>query len=253
MLIRVSFSNSPLFQDQYEAIRVEVGSSICSSMGWDKIRCNNIDKVLDQIITFNAVNNGSLSKINFKETATVVSDYIFEPMSLFYHVHKLIFGKEDRKNKGFGKQFSEKLESVRMLGYEVERDGGRKMKNVTELAKSAAKLVRPNWKMSGNDRTWMLRESLEVIEKARISTASGEDRDLSDYKEFIGGHILKTLDRDTSITWKPNESDIADFADKLIKLLKEDFGARVPSGSIKSYLIDAFEFEYMRIGRGDEK
>ena len=247
MLIRLSYSNAPFFQDQYEAIRVEVGSSICSSMRWDKIRCNQIDKVLDQIITFNVVGNGSLNKINFKDTATIVGDYIFEPMSLFYHVHKLIFGRDDRKNKGFGKQFFEKVESVRKLGYGVECDGGRKMNNVTELAKSAAKLVRPNWKMSGNDRTWMLRESLEVIEKARVSTVSGEERDLSEYKEFIGGHILKTLDRDKSITWTPKESDIADFAEKLIKLLKEDFGSRVPSGSIKSYLIDAFEFEYMRI------
>lgn len=252
MLIRLAFSNAPFFQDQQEAIRIEVGSSICSAMGWDKIRCNQVDRVLDQISTFNVVVNGSVSKINFKETAKVILDYINQPMSLFYYVHKLVFSSNEKKRTGFGKQFSEKIESLRKLGYGVEIGGEKKMKNVTELAKSAARIVRPKWNMSGNDRTWMLRDSLEVIEKVRVSITTGEGRDLSEYKEFIAGNILKSLERDKDISWLPKEGDIADFADKLIRLLKEDFNSMVPAGSMKSYLIDAFEFEYMRNGKGDE-
>ena len=253
MLIRLAFSNAPFFQDQHEAIRIEVGSSICSAMGWDSIRCSRVNYVLDQISTFNVVVNGSLSKINFKLAADVILDYINQPMSLFYHVHNLVFNTNGRKKAGFGKQFREKIEHVRELGYEVERDGERKMKNITELAESAARMVRPKWDMSGNDRTWMLRDSLEVIEKVRVSVTKGEDRDLSEYKEFIAGNILKSLERDADISWMPKEENIMDFAEKLIRLLKEDFNSRVPSGSMKSYLIDAFEFEYMRNGKGDEK
>ena len=252
MLIRLAFSNAPFFQDQQEAIRIEVGSSICSAMGWDRIRCNQVEGVLDRISTFNVVVNGSVTKINFKETAKVILDYINQPMSLFYYVHKLVFGGNEKRRTGFGKQFSEKIESLRKLGYGVENGGEKKMKNVTELAKSAARMVKPKWNMSGSDRTWMLRDSLEVIEKVKVSITTGEERDLSEYKEFIAGNILKTLERDKDISWKPKEGDIADFADKLISLLKEDFNSRVPAGSMKSYLIDAFEFEYMRNGKGDE-
>ena len=252
MLIRLAFSNAPFFQDQQEVIRIEVGSSICSAMGWDKIRCNQVDRVLDQISTFNVAVNGSVSKMNFKETANVILDYVNQPMSLFYYVHKLVFGGNGKKRVGFGKQFSEKIESLRKLGYGVENGGEKKMKNVTELAKSAARMVKPKWNMSGNDRTWMLRDSLEVIEKVRVSITTGEDRDLSEYREFIAGNILKSLERDKDISWMPKEGDIADFADKLIRLLKEDFNSMVPAGSMKSYLIDAFEFEYMRNGKGDE-
>ena len=253
MLVRLAFSNSPFFEDQYEAVRIEVGDSICSAMGWEKVRCNQVEDVLGQIATFNVVVNGSISKIDFKETAKVIGDYIRQPMSLFYHIHKLVFQEKDKKKTGFGKQFSEKVEYLRKLAYVSDKDGGRKMKNVTELAKSAAKMVRPKWNMSGNDRTWMLRDSLEAIEKARVSLTRGENRDLLEYKVFIEGVILKTLERDKDKTWMPRDTDITDFADKLIKLLKEDFDSSIPSGSMKSYLINAFEFEYMRNEKGDEK
>lgn len=254
MLVRVAFSNSPFFGDQYEAVRLEVGNSICSAMGWEKIRCNHVEDVLSQIATFNVVTNGSVNKIDFAKSARVIIDYIQQPMSLFYHVHKLYFEKNEGKKKtGFGRQFSEKIEDIRRLAYESNKDGGRKMKNITELAKSAAKMVRPNWKMSGNDRTWMLRDSLEAIDKAKVSVTSGQDRDLSEYKVFIEGILLKTLERDKDKTWMPRDTDISDFADKLIRLLKEDFDNKIPSGSMRSYLINAFEFEYMRNGKGGEQ
>lgn len=252
MLVRLSFSNAPFFEDQYEAVRIEVGSSICSAMKWEKIRCNQIEKVKSQISTFNVVVNGSISKIDFAKTAKVIGDYIQQPMSLFYHVHKLVFNEKDQKRTGFGTQFSQKIPSIRELAYESNKDGGRKMKNITELAKSAAKMVRPNWKMSGNDRTWMLRDSLEGIERTKVSVTNGEERDLIEYKVIVEGVLLKTLERDKDKNWMPRDTDIADFADKLIKLLQDDFGSKIPSGSMKSYLINAYEFEYMRGGKGDE-
>ena len=253
MLVRLAFSNAPFFEDQYEAVRIEVGNSICSALGWERIRCNQIEDVLGKITAFNVVVNGSINKIDFAGTTKVIIDYMQQPMSLFYHVHKLVFDEKKKGNAGFGKQFSGKIEEIRKLAYEFDRDGGRKMKNILELAKSAAKMVRPKWNMSGNDRTWMLRDSLEVIEKARVSVTAGEERDLSEYKVFVEGGLLRTLERDKDRSWMPKDTDIADFADKLINLLKEDFGSKIPSGSMKSYLINAFEFEYMRNGKGDEK
>ena len=252
MLVRLSFSNAPFFDDQYEAVRIEVGSSICSALKWEKIRCNQIENVKSQISTFNVVVNGSINKIDFAKTAKVIGDYIQQPMSLFYHVHKLVFEEKEQRRTGFGVQFSQKIMSLRELAYEANKDGGRKMKNITELAKSAAKMVRPNWKMSGNDRTWMLRDNLEAIERTKVSVTNGEERDLIEYKVIIEGVLLKTLERDKDKNWMPRDTDIADFADKLIKLLQDDFGSKIPSGSMKSYLINAFEFEYMRGRIGDE-
>lgn len=253
MHVRLSFSNAPFFDDQNEAVRMEVGNSICTSMGWDKVRCDQIDEVLDQISSFNVVANGSITKIDFAKSSGVIADYIFQPMSLFHHVHNLVFEEKNRKSRGFKKQFLSKINDIRKLAYETNRDGGRKMKNITELAKSAAKLERPSWNMSGNSRTWMLRDSLEALEKARVSLSAGEERDLSELKVFVSGVLLKTLEREKDRTWMPRNTDIEDFTDKLVTLLKEDFDSKVPSGSMKSYLINAFEFEYLRSGKGDEK
>ena len=219
-------------------------------MGWNRIRCNEVNRVQDEIVTFNVVTNGSLSKINFKKTAEVISGYILQPMSLFYHLRKLIFDERGDRMTGFGRQLSQKIESIRELGYEIKRDGGRKMKNISELAKLAARLYgskwRERWRMSGNDRTWMLRNSLEAIEKAKVSVTSGDSRDLSDYKEFAAGIILVTLQRDSDLKRLQDDKVIDAFVDQLIKLLKEDFGGKLPSGTMKSYLIDAFEFEFLR-------
>ena len=243
MLVKLSYSNSPLFEDQYEAIRIEIGNVICSTMKWDKIRCNNIDKVLQEIIVFNVLSNGSLSKLDFKKTSETIMGYITTPMSLFIHIHEQASDKNGKYK--IKTQLSTKIQDIRKLAYESEKDGGNKMKNITELAGIAAKLVRPKWDMSGNKRTWMLRDSLEVLEKSIFSVSKGVNRDISDFEMVIEGYLLENLERDKVFVNDKTIQLIKDFSKKLINLLKEDFNSKIPSGSMRSYLIYAFEFEYM--------
>lgn len=121
------------------------------------------------------------------------------------------------------------------------------MKNIEELAKIASKIVYANWEMSGSDRTWMIRDPLEAIEATRAKIKGGDKRDLSEFWDIIGGTLNTKLRRDKNEgkgNWVPIE-EVKKFSDTLIKLLREDYNGKIPSGATKSYLINAFEFEYM--------
>lgn len=248
MTIRVSYSNAPVFEDQFESVRVDLSSNLLAFFSWDRIRCNQISNIIRTIQTFNVVSNGSIEKINFTDTYEVISSYMQNPMSIFYYVHRRVFAKEGKsESRGFGKQFSQRIEDIKKLGYGEEKKGDRKMKNIEELAKTASKIAYANWKMSGNDRTWMLRDPLEAIEVARAKIVSGEKRDLDEYKDIVGGVLNTKLRREKSdgnSNWIPI-GEIEKFSEILIRMLKEDFKGQVPSGAMKSYLINAFEFEYM--------
>ncbi|MGC8656965.1 MAG: hypothetical protein ACP5RS_06390 [Thermoplasmata archaeon] len=244
MLVRISFSNAPLLSDQFEAIRIEVGNSFCSSMGWEKIRCNEVKKVKDEILTFNCIANGSTNKISYKDTSLVIKDYVQNTWTIFHHIHKK--NLENKNGYKLSKDFLQRIDKIRQLAYNTNKKGERDMKNIMDLANSAAIIQRPKWNMSGSERTWIIRDSLEAIEKARSTVKDGDKKDISEFKEFAEGVIYKTIERTKGPNEKmPKESDIKDFVEKLIKLLKEDFDGKIPAGSMKAYLIDAFEFEYM--------
>ena len=248
MLVKVTYSNSPIFEDQLESIRFDISSSILGAFSWNRIRLNEIHKVKRIIETFSVITNGSLTKFNFEDMAEIMFAYVMQPMSIFYYAHKRVFEKDKGKRvTGFGLQFSQRIEEIRKLGYEVERKGDRKMKNVEELAKIASKIVYAKWDMSGSDRTWMIRDSLEALEVMRSKVRDGEKRDISEFWDVIGGTLNTKLRRDTNegkSSWVPIE-EIKKFSDALIKLLKEDYNGKIPSGAAKSYLVNAFEFEYM--------
>lgn len=252
MNILVTYSNSPIISQQRESIKIDISSSIISFFSWNTIRCNEISKVRKVMEAFSVVTNGSLEKMNFKDMQGVITQYIQCPMSIFKAVHDYLFKKnEEGKNRsGFGKQFPQRIYEIRRLGYSVEKEGDRKMKNIEKLATIGSQIIPADWKMSGNERTWMLRDTLEALEVARVKVKNGEKIDLEEFRDVIGGVLLASIRREFS---KDGDkfipmNKIGEFTDSLIKLLKEDFEGRIPSGSMKSYLINAFEFEYMLTG-----
>lgn len=246
MHARVTFTNAPIFEDQYETIRIDISSSILSFFSWNAIRCNEMDQVKETIQTFNVIGNGSLEKIDFKHTSEKMLDYIQNPLSIFSHVHNLLFKNGDNSRRGFGKQFSQRIEDIRKLGYEVIKRGEEKMKRIEKLAGIASGIKHANWNMSASVRTEMIRDSLDAIEVARAKTKEGSVRKLSDYEDIVGGVILTKLRRDSerNNSWIPLES-INEFSKTLIEMLEEDFSGKTPSGALKSYIINAYEFEYM--------
>ena len=246
LMVKVSYSNAPIFEDQFESIKFDISSTILSHFSWEKIRCNEILKVKKMIQTFNVVYNGSLEKINFEKTSLIILHYIQNPLSLFSYVHEYLFGEREKKLRGFGKQFSQRIDDIRKLGYVNEKKGGVKMKNIESLAMVSAKIQRPEWDMSGNQRTWMLRESLDALELARAKIQGGAKRDIVEFEDIVGGVINREMRSRTkgANNWIPVDA-IREFAKQLTKLLKEDFGGQIPSGAMKSYFINAYEFEYM--------
>lgn len=244
---RVSFSNAPILEGQLETIKFDVSSTILNHFSWNVLRLNEIATTQRKIETFNVLGNGSIEKIDFKETSTIMMEYMQNPMSIFSFVHKRLFEeRNETKVRGFGKQFLQRVEDIRKLGYETEKRGVKKMKNIEELARIASKIVYPKWKMSGNERTWMLRDTLEAIETSRAKVKGGESRPIEDFLDIIGGVI------NTKLRGKSEENnnyipvtEIKNFSNSLIRLIKDDFNGKIPSGAVKSYLINAFEFEYM--------
>ena len=248
MSVKVSYSNAPVFENQLEAISFDISSTTLSFFSWNKIRLNEIEKVKRTIQTFSVLANGSLEKINFEDTSNIMSAYQKDPMSIFYYAHKRIFENEGgKKSRGFGGQFSQRIGDIRKLGYEVEKRGEQKMKTIEELARIASRITYANWDMSGSERTWILRDPIEALEVYRAKVKGGEKRDLNEFWDIIGGTLNAKLRRDKNgdkSKWIPFE-EIKNFSDALIRLLKEDFDGKIPSGATKSYLINAFEFEYM--------
>ncbi|MGP6206921.1 hypothetical protein ACNF42_02655 [Cuniculiplasma sp. SKW3] len=247
MHVRISYSNSPLLSGQLESIKLDISNSLVSFFSWNAIRCNEISNVKKIMQAFNVLVNGSLDKFDFKKMAEIMVDYIQNSMSIFSYVHNYISEVKERGRKGFGVQFSKEIEDIRKLGYNVEKEGDEKMKNIEKLAKIASEIEKANWKMSGNDRTWMMRDSLEGLETARIRVKEGQNKKLSEFKDIVGGILLTKVTRD----YKDEDkkfiplNKIIEFADCLIELIENDFAGRIPSGAMKSYLINAFEFEYM--------
>ncbi len=256
MHARVSYANAPIFDDQNEALRFEISSSILSHFSWNSIRSNQFIEVKRTIQTFNLVVNGSLEKINFDGTTKVMLDYILQPMSIFFHVHNFLFKDTDRPARGFGKQFSQRIDEIRKLGYEVKNRGDKKMKKIKELAEIASRIQKASWGSSSSKRTWMIMDPLEAIDRVRVKAKNGSKRPLSDFRDIIGGVLIVKLRRDASSTgaWVPLD-EVNKFSGTLIELLEEDFQGKIPTGSLKSYLINAFEFEYMlttRDRRGEQ-
>ena len=234
----VSFSNNIFYESWNETVSFDLENSTLNGMKWNKIRCNNIFDVKTEISFF--LDSGKRDrKIDYDSTAMVLRDYLRDNYSLLYYVHSQYFG-ENR----YILSTPDKVYLMRKLVYGKK---GEIMKKVEQLADIAANLYRLKWDSSASDRGWMLRESLEVLEKMKAETKTSNLEELGD---FVSGNILKNLERlyrreAGTENLKVNKEKIMDFSNVLLNLISEEFKGKVPSGTTRSYLIDGFEIEYM--------
>lgn len=254
MMVKLAFSNAPIFTDQFETISIEIEGSVTTGMKYNKIRCNRIKEVISEIEAFNCLaDNELLGKGDLKNTSQIMRDYLQNELSIFFHVHKLISSKkyEGKKIENLFRILAPFLSTIEELGYGNKKNGGNRMDNIKNLANAAYELVHLRYfGSSSNDRTWMIRDSLEALEKSKTAIKVHEQKGLENYEEIVSGVIFKTLERAKSDNkWMPTTDKITAFSKSLIKLLNDDFNGKIPSGQMKSYLINAFEFEYILASR----
>ncbi len=236
----LTFSNNIFYEEWNETVKIEMESPILNGMKWNKIRCNKLIDIRKEMSFFLNVSmeNG---KIDYSEAAKILDDFIANRMSLNFYVHKHIFdNKYNNKSKILNK---ESIDIFRNLVYEKRGD---LMKKVIDLGNMAASLYKVTSKSSASDRGWMLRESIEVLEKMKAVTNS---KNLNDLTEFVSGHLYKGLERlikrdNPNSTYRPDLVKINEFTKVLLDLLNNEFKGKIPAGITRSYLIDAFEIEY---------
>jgi hypothetical protein len=236
--VLISFSNNLFYETWKESILIDIESSVLNGMGWNKLRCNNLERVNAEINFFLDASKDK-TKIDYESASTVLKDYLRDNFSLSYYVHKQFFGNNSKILSNM-----DKIDLMRKLVYGKKVD---RMKKLEEMGKIASELYRLNWKSSASDRGWMLRESLEVIEKMKAETNTSN---INDLKDFVLGHLYKGLERlirrdNSASKYTPDKIKLKDFVDILFSLINEEFKAKIPSGITRSYLIDAYEIEYM--------
>jgi hypothetical protein len=238
MHVLISFSNNLFYSSWNETIKIEIESSILNSMKWNKLRCNNLNSVEKEISFFIDVSKVKGRSLDYNNCANTIRDYIRNNLSLNYYVHKQLF---DNSHRFFDSE--DKKEIFHELVYKKR---GEIMKEIENLGNIAADLYPLRSGSSASDRGWMLRESLEVLEKMKAETNA---KNLEDLKEFVSGHLYTGMKR-LYLRDRPDfkrELDINkinDFTGKLINLIINEFKDRIPAGNTRSYLIEGFEIEY---------
>ncbi|MCL5782722.1 MAG: hypothetical protein M1476_02280 [Candidatus Thermoplasmatota archaeon] len=236
MQVLVTYSNSPIIGPQKESIKFEISNPLLQGMGWTSIRCNQVSDIKAKLYLFQDVANNCPGKPH-----QVITDFIMNPFSLFYWIHKSgdkMYRLASKKNE---------LKSLilgRVKTNNVGTGKGLNMDRLEKMAEIAAKMKKLGAKASNNEKTWWIRESLDVIEKTRVSLTDGAKRDLNSFEVYVSGNILATLERDEKVKGLIPTELVKSFSKEFISMLKEDFGSKMPSGSMKSYLIQAFEFLY---------
>ncbi|WP_155951123.1 hypothetical protein [Ferroplasma acidiphilum] len=233
----LSFSNNIFYNSWNETILVELESSLLNGMRWNKIRCNNISLIKKEIYFFlNAARKNN--KFDYDNASVIIKDYLRDNFSLSYYVHGQFFNGYHNILSG-----KDKIDLMRKLVYGNKGD---KMEKIEKLGETAAELRRLPRKSSGSERGWMVRDSLEVMEKMKAETKINE---LSDLKDFVSGYMSKNLERllkrdRPDLDLKPHSENILQFTDLLFSLINEEFKGKIPAGITRSYLVDAFEIEY---------
>jgi len=234
----ITYSNSPVIEGQIEIIRFEVNNSLLSGMGYTLLRYSQLDQISKEFnLLKNITKNSYGNKKLFKNMANILRDYINEPLSIFQYIKD--FNKMFYQNSG-EENFQYLLELLKKRGV--------KMYNMDVLADKAVEIKRVSSKDSTNEKTWLIREPIEALEKLQAESRrpDGTKRPLADFREYIEGIILSSLERDETQKKYINIEKIEKFSDALVTLLNEDFSGKIPSGSLKSYLISAFEFLYVK-------
>ncbi len=159
--VLISFSNNLFYNTWNETINMEIESSILNSMKWNKLRCNNLASVKNQMSFFMSVSKTN-NNFDYDNCANVIRDYIRNNLSLNSYVHKQIFEGHYR--------FSDSTDDYDVFHKLVYDKRGEMMKEIENLGNIAADLYLLRYDSSSSDRGWMLRESLEVLEKMKAET-----------------------------------------------------------------------------------
>ncbi|PYB67556.1 hypothetical protein DMB44_08615 [Thermoplasma sp. Kam2015] len=259
--VQVIDSHSPPALQQKEIFQFSINQFSLKDLGISRIRYNRIEEVqkfFQNISILADISRGSRKREEQREEqiSEILREFSREPISLFSFCMDAVRASERQAtSKGTEKSIVKKINYIKrsMEIYVSDGFGGVKggvnMENLKKLAKIARDLWKPADNMSGSQRSWMLRESLDVLEKV-LSEGKGDSVKLEEYTEFIEGHLYKGLEAERDKTDSKqrvviDEENIKEFSKTLIEMISRDFNGRIPSGTMKSYLIDAFEFEYM--------
>jgi len=242
-------SHSPPIENQFEIFRMETKGFFINDLKWDKIRCNKISEVLDFVNLFKFVSGNSNKIKGAKEIniAEVLNAFIEDPLSIFHYLKKVYMGNPKLERILFENKDYDIYNGINKLidRYlnQAPKGGNKKMKEIRELADIAFELMGPKFPKSTNQRTWMLRDTLDALEKMS-AISSGKNDDLNNFKDIISSRIYKGLERVNEYNVKIEL--IEKFSETLINMINNSFGKRIPAGNLKSYIIDAFEFNLMK-------
>lgn len=235
MKVLVTYANSPVFGNQRESVRFEIHNSILASLGYDRLRCDEILPVKKELYVFTGVAASFYANFSVSKTANVMREFSRNPLSIFQF-------KSDSKNAGKKEDFI--LKKFKEICEMIEKRG-KSMKNLEILAERAAEIARVSPNDSNNTKTRLLRTGLDAFEKARATLSNGRDYTLEDIEEFCAGPIWSGIERDDKFAKNKDIIKVQSFVKALVKMLNDDFNGKIPSGNAKSYLISAFEYMYI--------
>ena len=243
----ITDSNSPPLENQIEIFRMDSKKFIVGDLKWDKLRCNQIREVLEFVDLFFFVSGKGIKGNSKNATYQVMYDFVKEPLSIFSHIKRNLMVNNKSEQELFKKKeynFLEKLD--RLFNYSINqapREVMLKMKEIQDLADIAYNLLAPRFPRSTNERTWIIRDPIYALEKVSAEYKQGS-ANLEEFKDVVSSVVYKGLQRDKK--FYIDMSIIDKYSETLIDLIKNSFDGRVPAGSFKSYLIDAFEFDLMK-------
>jgi len=247
----ITESHTPPIENQREIFRMETKKFIIGDLKWDKIRCNEVTKIIEYIdfLHFISGNNSKGKTKGKNKVSEILMDFVKDPLSLFHHI-KRNFMTDPKLEKRFfmdsynGRPIYDLIKDfIFYYSNQAQKEVMNKMKEIEELANIAYDLIGPRFPRSTNERTWMLRDSLDALEKIAASFSTSK-RDLSDFRDIVSGRISAGLKRNNP--YFINTEKIDQFSETLINMIKNSFNGKIPAGAIKSYIIDAFEFNLMK-------
>jgi hypothetical protein len=252
----ITESNTPPIENQKEIFRMETKKFIVGDLKWDRIRCNEVAEIKSYIdlLSFISKNNSkkNKSKGNSKDKnkiSEILLDFVKNPLSLFHYVKRNLLTDPEWEKRLFLERYNGRPiydlinDFIFYYSNQAQKEVVNKMKEIEELANIAYDLIGKRYLKSTNERTWMLRDSLDALEKLVASFSEGK-RDLYDFKDIISGRIAAGLKRENPYLVNPEKID--KFSEALINMIKNSFNGKIPAGAIKSYIIDAFEFDLMK-------
>lgn len=246
--VQVIDSHSPPILRQKEIFQYLVNSFVLEDFQITKVRYNRLREVQDFLMTIGTIASFTRKNRNKgDEVAEILREFSRNPLSLFSYALELADYNGGDRGKRI-KPLRSRIEKYAGQGFGGVK-GGVNTESLKKLARIGRSLWMPTPDMSGSQRSWMLRDSIDILEKA-LSEPRGRETGIDSYSELIEGHLYKLLrshwDRQEEkgkINLDPER--IREFSRTFLDLIKGDFGGKPPSGNMKAYVIDAFEFEYV--------